>query len=125
MHTQEYLNYHEDMLNRWTPDNTDTNVPRLVAGDPNQNMRDSNREGWLQDGTHLRINTVSLGYTLPTGLIKGLASARVYATAQNLYTFQSYEGYNPDFTSGTFNPGFDFGSFPKPRTMMLGVQVGF
>jgi TonB-linked SusC/RagA family outer membrane protein len=125
MHTQEYLNYHEDMLNRWTPDNTDTNVPRLVAGDPNQNMRDSNREGWLQDGTHMRINTVSLGYTLPTGLIKGLASARVYATAQNLYTFQSYEGYNPDFTSGTFNPGFDFGSFPKPRTMMLGVQVGF
>ncbi|MHA6247237.1 SusC/RagA family TonB-linked outer membrane protein [Pontibacter sp. CAU 1760] len=125
MHTQDYLNYHEDALDRWTPTNTDTNIPRLVAGDPNQNMRDSNREGWLQSGTHLRINTVSLGYTLPTDLIKGLSSARVYATAQNLYTFQAYKGYNPDFTSGTFNPGFDFGSFPKPRTVMLGVQVSF
>ncbi len=125
MHTQDYLNYHEDALDRWTPNNTDTNIPRLVAGDPNQNMRDSNREGWLQSGTHLRLNTVSLGYKLPSNLVKGVSSARVYATAQNLYTFQAYKGYNPDFTSGTFNPGFDFGSFPKPRTMMVGVQLGF
>lgn len=125
MHTQDYLNYHEDALGRWTPENPSTTQPRLVAGDPNRNMRDSNREGWLQDGTHLRINTLSLGYTLPEGLIKGLTSTRIYTTAQNLYTFQAYKGYNPDFTAGTFNPGFDFGSFPRPRTILFGVQVAF
>ncbi|MCJ8164402.1 TonB-dependent receptor [Pontibacter sp. E15-1] len=125
VHTQGYQNYHEDALDRWTPTNTNTDIPRLVAEDPNNNMRDSNREGWLQSGTHLRINTLSVGYKLPANLVKGMTSARVYATAQNLYTFQAYEGYNPDFTSGTFNPGFDFGSFPKPRTIMLGVQLGF
>lgn len=125
MHTQEYLNYHVDMLDRWTPTNTNTGIPRVVAGDPNQNMRNSNREGWLQSGTHLRLNTISLGYRLPEGAIRGFSSARVYTTAQNLYTFQAYKGYNPDFTSGTFNPGFDFGSFPRPRTMMLGVQLAF
>lgn len=125
MLTTDYINRHEDILNRWTPENTNTDIPRLVANDPNGNGRDSDRKGWLQDGTYLRINTVSLGYTFPDKLIKGVTKMRVFATAQNLYTFQAYKGYNPDFTSGVFEPGFDFGSFPKPRTFMLGVQIGF
>ncbi|MCB0570247.1 MAG: TonB-dependent receptor [Phaeodactylibacter sp.] len=132
MHTQGYINYHEDALNRWTPQNTNTDVPRLVAGDPNENARDSNREGWLQDGAHLRVNTVSLGYTFPSGLIPYLSRLRIYATIQNLYSFQAYKGFNPDFVSrdllnnpSIFEPGFDFGSFPKPRTFLFGVQVAF
>ncbi len=125
MHTTDYINWHEDILDRWTPGNTDTDVPRVVIDDPNGNGRDSNRPGWLQDGKHLRLNTISLGYNLPTGIIKALQSARIYATCQNLYTFQAYKGYNPDFTSGVFEPGFDNGSYPRPRTYMLGVQVSF
>ncbi|MDJ1483795.1 TonB-dependent receptor [Cytophagaceae bacterium YF14B1] len=125
MHTTDYINYHEDAVNRWTASNPNNEYPRLVAGDPNNNQRDSDRKGWLQNGTYLRINTVSLGYKLPDNLIKGITNARVYLTGQNLYTFQAYKGYNPDFTAGTWNPGFDYGSFPKPRTLMLGVQVGF
>lgn len=125
MLSTDYINRHEDILNRWTPENTDTNIPRLIANDPNINSRDSDREGWLQDGSFLRINTLALGYTFKESFIKGINRARLYITAQNLYTFQSYKSFNPDFTSGVFNPGFDFGSFPKPRTLMLGVQVGF
>ncbi|WP_210466697.1 SusC/RagA family TonB-linked outer membrane protein [Rufibacter roseolus] len=125
MHTGGDDNWHEDILDRWTSTNTDTDIPRLIWTDPNENGRDSNREGWLQSGTHLRINTVSLGYNFKEGLVKGINKARVYVTAQNLYTFQKYKGYNPDFTAGVFEPGFDNGSFPKPRTVMLGVQVGF
>ena len=125
MHTAGDANYHQDIINRWTSVNTNTNIPRLDWNDVNQNGRNSNREGWLQDGTYLRINTLSLGYTLPKNLIKGVSSARIYSTAQNLYTFQKYKGYNPDFTAGVFEPGFDNGSYPKPRTIMLGVQVGF
>jgi TonB-linked SusC/RagA family outer membrane protein len=124
MGTTDYINRHEDILGRWTPNNTNTNIPRLVANDPNGNGRDSNREGWLQDGTYLRINTVSLGYNLPQNIVKGVSKARLYLTAQNLHTFQKYKGYNPDFTSGVFSPGFDFGSFPRPRTIMLGIQLG-
>ena len=125
MHSGGDANYHQDILNRWTSTHTNTNIPRLNWNDPNQNFRNSNREGWLQDGTFLRLNTISLGYTLPKKLIKALSTARVYATAQNLYTFQKYKGYNPDFTAGVFEPGFDNGSYPKPRTIMMGVQVGF
>jgi len=123
-HSAGALNYSTDMLNRWTPTHTNTDIPRLNDDDVN-NGKDSNRPGWLQNGTYLRINTVSLGYTLKTGLIKGLASARLYATVQNLYSFQKYQGYNPDFTSGVLNPGFDFGSYPKPRTIFIGVQASF
>lgn len=127
MLTMDFTNRHEDILQRWTPDNPSTIYPRLVAGDPNQNQRNSDREGWLQNGAHLRIQTISLGYTINTigNVLSKLQSARVYFTAQNPYTFQSYKGFNPDFTSGVFNPGFDFGSFPRPRTLMIGLQVSF
>lgn len=123
-HSAGALNYSTDMLNRWTPTNTNTDIPRLNDNDVN-NFKDSNRPGWLQKGGYLRINTISVGYSLKENIIKGLGSARVYATVQNLYSFQKYQGYNPDFTSGTLNPGFDFGSYPKPRTVMVGVQVIF
>jgi len=129
-HSAGALNYSVDMLNRWTPANTNTDIPRLNDADVN-NFKDSNRPGWLQSGTYLRINTVSIGYTLPRNVIKGLTSSRIYATVQNLYSFQKYKGYNPDFTTtsvynpAVFNPGFDFGSYPKPRTFMFGVQLRF
>lgn len=127
-----YSNYHQDLLNRWTPTNTNTTVPRMVLLDPNNNGRDSDRPNWLEKGTYLRINTVSLGYSLPAGIANSLIikSARIYITCQNLYTFTGYKGFNPDFQSGTLNPGFDGGtngnsSFPKPRTLMMGVQLRF
>jgi len=123
-HSAGAINYSKDMLNRWTPTNTNTDIPRLNDDDVN-NFKDSNRPGWLQSGTYLRINTVSVGYTIPASLIKGLSTSRIYATVQNLYSFQGYKGYNPDFTSGVLNPGFDFGSYPKPRTVMVGVQLTF
>ena len=126
MSTSDYGNSHEDILNRWTPTNTDTSIPRLMKNDANNNGRDSNRPGWLQKGDHLRLNTISLGYNIPEKIFKGIIhSPRVYATVQNVYTFQKYKGYNPDFNSGVFNPGFDQGSYPRPRTFMLGAQLSF
>jgi TonB-linked SusC/RagA family outer membrane protein len=133
MHTGGSVNYGSDMIDRWTPTHTNTDIPRLNVDDPNQNGRNSNRPGWLQNGTYLRINTLSVGYNFASGIIKGVTKARIYLTVQNLYSFQKYKGYNPDFTSITvfpltssiWNPGFDEGSYPKPRTIMAGVQLGF
>ena len=123
-HSHGSQNYSVDMLDRWTPEHTNTTTPRLSDLDVNNDV-DSNRPGWLQDGTYLRIANITLGYTLPADLIKGLTKARIYVAGQNLYTFQKYYGYNPDFSSGVLNPGFDFGSYPRPRTIMVGVQLGF
>ncbi|WP_037438097.1 SusC/RagA family TonB-linked outer membrane protein [Pedobacter antarcticus] len=126
MHTTDYINYHTDALNRWNPSNTNTEFPRLAAKDPNQNGVDSDRKNWLQKGDYLRINTVSLGYTFQNMQVNWMKDLRIYATAQNLHTFQSYKGYNPDFAqTRPFEPGFDPGSYPTPRTFLLGVQVKF
>ncbi|HRB51462.1 MAG TPA: TonB-dependent receptor [Niabella sp.] len=125
MHSGGDANYHQDMLNRYTSVNTNTNIPRLTWADPNRNWESSDRKGWLQDGSFLRINTVSLGYSLPDKLIPYVSSMRFYITSQNLYTFQKYKSYNPDYAYGVFTPGLDNGSFPKPRTILFGIQVGF
>ncbi len=139
MPTTGFTNWHEDILDRWTPTNTNTDVPRVVWQDPNNNQRDSDRPGWLQKGDYFRINTVSLGYTLPSNLVDAISasSVRFYVTIQNLAVFSKYDGFNPDFTSqvpnfgnsgtnpGLLNPGFDFGTFPRPRTTMVGVQIKF
>jgi len=125
MHTGGDANYHQDMLDRFTSTNTDTDIPRLNWEDPNRNWENSNRKSWLQYGTYLRINTLSLGYNFPKSMIPYVAKARVYVTAQNLYTFQKYKSYNPDYTYGVFTPGLDNGSYPKPRTILFGVQLGF
>lgn len=127
MPTSGFTNWHEDILNRWTPSNTSTEIPRVVWNDPNNNQRDSDRPGWLQKGDYFRIQTISLGYTFRPSVLRSLhmESARLYFTMQNVYTFKSYAGYNPDFQAGILNPGFDFGTFPRPRTSMLGVQIKF
>lgn len=127
MPTSGFTNWHEDILDRWTPTNTNTNVPRVVLDDPNNNGRDSNRPGWLQDGGYFRINTISLGYTLPERIASKMfmSNARFFVTLQNVGVISKYKGYNPDFQAGVLNPGFDFGTYPRPMTTMLGFQLKF
>ncbi|MBK9338176.1 MAG: SusC/RagA family TonB-linked outer membrane protein [Lewinellaceae bacterium] len=131
-------NYGTNLLNRWTPTNTNTDVPRVVMFDPNKNGRASSR--WLEDGSYLRISNVQLGYSLPTAVYSRLrmSKLRVYVAAQNLATFTKYTGFDPDFgNDGLFDRAIDQGSYPNrpftayggglpnPRTLMVGLQVGF
>lgn len=123
----QYSNHHTDMLNFWTPTNKNTMVPRPIIGDPNANGRASDR--FIQDGSYVRLQNFQVGYTLNTGKIgigKAFKSARVYFSGQNVLTITKYKGYDPDFISdGLFSRGFDIGSFPNPRTFMVGAQVTF
>ncbi|MFC0186283.1 SusC/RagA family TonB-linked outer membrane protein, partial [Pseudarcicella hirudinis] len=124
---EQYSNHHVDALNYWTPANTNTNVPRPVIGDPNANARDSDR--FVENGAYLRMQNAQIGYTVPQELLrklKGVNKVRVYVSGQNLFLITGYRGYDPDFSSdGLFSRGFDYGSYPNPRTVMLGLQVGF
>jgi hypothetical protein len=121
-------NYHKDILDRWTPSNTDASVPRMIFLDPNLNGRSSDRPEWLQKTNYLRLNTISIGYSLPQQVLDKLHLSRVrfYVTGQNLHTFTPYKGFNPDFQSiSILAPGFDFGTYPRPRTYMAGLQLSF
>ena len=123
------------VLNRWTPTNTVTDVPRAVWGDPNQNRRNSDR--FIEDGSYARLKNLTFGYTIPKTLISKikLEKVRVYVTGQNILTFTNYKGMDPEvsaFSQGnngnsTANAaaGTDFLTFPQPRTFIFGVNIGF
>jgi TonB-linked SusC/RagA family outer membrane protein len=118
----QYVNHHTDMLNYWTPENTNTNIPRPVIGDPNANARASDR--FIEDGSYLKLQNVQLGYTLPLNEELFVDRARIYVTGQNILTISDFRGYDPDFISdGLFARGFARGSFPNPRTFAVGIQV--
>lgn len=118
-----FFNATTDVLNAWTPTNTNTDVPRIATGDPNQNARASDR--FILDGSYLRLKNLSIGYTLSSSKIARLTNniltkARIYVTSQNLLTFTKYSGYDPEI-----NNGVDTGVYPQARTMTVGVNFGF
>jgi TonB-linked SusC/RagA family outer membrane protein len=123
----QYSNHHTDMLNFWTPTNTNTNIPRPVIYDPNGNGRFSDR--FVEDGSYLKLQNAQIGYSLPATIFrktKVFSSFRAYVSGQNLFTISKYRGYDPDFISdGLFSRGFDLGSFPNPRSILVGLQIGF
>jgi len=117
-------NSHTDMLNYWTPQNTNTNVPRPDESQANGNARASDR--FVEKGDYIKLQNVQIGYSVPLHDNKFIQKVRLYATGQNLLTISGYRGYDPDFISdGLFSRGFDYGSFPNPRTIIFGLEVSF
>ena len=114
-----------EMLDRWTPNNRDTNTPRAVTGDPNNNIRPSTR--FVEDGSYLRVQNIQLGYNLSTDLARklSLSGLRLYVSGKNLFTITGYRGHNPEvgtLTGGgrsSLTRGIDFGAYPIPRTCLL------
>jgi TonB-linked SusC/RagA family outer membrane protein len=119
------------VLNAWTYENPNNYFPRAVSGDPNGNVRTSNR--FIEDGSYLRLKNLTFGYTIPnsflTNLTKNnLSDFRVYVTTQNLLTFTKYKGYDPEVGSRvntTLTQGIDYGQFPQARSFVVGLQLGF
>lgn len=136
-----YSNYRRD-IDPWTPENTDTDFPRLgvsyatgAAGDPASadrgivsNVR-ANTDRWLENGSYLRLRNVELSYSIPQSVTGKLSvsNARVYVSGQNLFTFTEYTGLDPDVVGANFNlePGVDLGGYPASRIISLGLSVGF
>lgn len=120
------LNKSVDLLNAWRPDNTDTSVPRIAYKSSGSITNDMFSERFLQDATYLKIANITLGYNFPDRWFGGyLNNVRLYASAQNLATLTQYKGYNVDFAGGTFTPGYNYSSFPTPKTVMFGVNFSF
>lgn len=118
-----YYNQTDIMRNRWKGEGQITNVPRASYGDPMGNAQFSDR--WIEDGSYLRLRTVNLTYNIPLKL-KSIKYARVYATANNLFTLTNYLGYDPEFSaSGSiFMQGVDTTLEPQFRSVQLGVRIG-
>ncbi|TKT90815.1 SusC/RagA family TonB-linked outer membrane protein [Dyadobacter frigoris] len=120
------------VLNRWQNPGDVTDIAR--AGQNYGTAANNRNSSWfVENGAYARIRNVTLGYTVPGSKIKPLtgnvlSSIRLYVTAQNLFTFTNYSGYDPEVTgSGSFifGRGIDTGQVPQPRTFMFGIQLGF
>lgn len=122
-----YTNQLATVLNRYTVDNTTGNLPRYNEYN-NNNLRNSDR--YIEDGSYLRIQNVALGYNLPKDFIgkAKISNVRVYVSAQNLYTFTKYSGYDPEIGSynrSVLSQNVDNGHYPNPRTVTVGANIEF
>jgi TonB-linked SusC/RagA family outer membrane protein len=127
-----FFNAGTQVLNAWTPTNTNTNIPRAISSDPNRNARPSTR--FLEDGSFLRLKNVMIGYTVPVNFLDtrtrgAIKSLRVYVSAQNVLTFTKYTGYDPEVGNRTpgssLTNGIDFAVYPQPKSYQAGIQVSF
>ena len=131
-------NFSTQVLNRWTAEGTATSSsnPRLTRDDPNNNNRYSDR--WIEDAGYLRIQNLQLGYNLPKQKLSSwtnnfVSNMRFYLAVQNLATFTSYSGFDPEVTRAqsfqkgdfTLATGQDGGVSPLPRIIQLGWTVTF
>jgi TonB-linked SusC/RagA family outer membrane protein len=84
----------------------------------------------IEDGSYLRINNVTMGYTLPKSVLAAMkiSTFRVFGTVNNLATLTKYSGYDPDVTarrSDPLTPGVDFAAYPRSRTWVMGINLTF
>ncbi len=123
-----YDNQLVDAMDYYSATNTGSNNPRPIADSANNNLLISDR--YVEDGSYLRIQNITLGYSLPQDVISKykISRLRLYGSAQNLYTFTDYSGYDPEI--GSFNQnvllsGIDNGRYPVARTFLVGLNVEF
>ncbi|MRX65388.1 SusC/RagA family TonB-linked outer membrane protein [Maribacter sp. RZ05] len=116
-------NQYQSYTDRWTEENQTSNIPR-AKGEP---QLFSSRI--IEDGSFLRLKTVSLGYTIPSQFLKelGIRSFRTYVSAQNLITWTNYSGVDPEVSTrnSALTPGFDYSPYPRQRTLITGINIKF
>src|SRR5688500_7195639 len=124
-HANPYANYTTAILDRWHGPGSANSIPRVTENNRNwTNFSDL----YIHDGDFLRINNVTLGYDFSTLMEnKSLSQIRLYVSALNLFTFTEYEGMDPeiDYVVNSFSSGIDLGYYPRPSTLLLGLNVKF
>jgi TonB-linked SusC/RagA family outer membrane protein len=121
------VNYLTEAADFYSASNLDAALPRPSVYD---NINNAISTRFVEDGSYLRIQNVTLGYSVPSDILSKmkLSRLRIYATGQNLFTFTKYSGYDPEV--GSFNQdallsGVDSGRYPSPRLISFGCNIEF
>jgi TonB-linked SusC/RagA family outer membrane protein len=112
-----------DALRRWTPTNTNTDVPRANVNRPRE-LYDVH----VEDGSYIRLQTLAIAYRLPTRLVPHAENARVVLTGQNLHVWTDYTGFDPEvnsFGGDARARGVDLAAYPRTRSWSLGLNLTF
>lgn len=118
---------HKNQLKRWQNPGDITEVPRVTTIGNNYRLEQNSR--FLEDGSFLRLRTVSLGYTIPSSITKKIfiSSARIYFQGTNLFLLKSYIDPDPEVNVAGNNQnvqGLDLGTPPQPRIIEFGINIG-
>ncbi|MEN7551308.1 TonB-dependent receptor [Rapidithrix thailandica] len=126
---QAAYNKSEDVMNAWTPDNPNAEIPRLTLDDPNNNIRVSSY--YVEKGSYFKLYNVQLGYTFPSDKMKGM-DLRVFGQVNNVFTITNYGGMTPEIGLQNYSSrnrnldiGVDRGIYPPSRTFTLGLNLNF
>ena len=120
------LNMLATYADHWTFDNQTARYPRAI---PNPSTKRVYSSDLIEDASYLRLKTLSLGYNVPSKYIKALRmeQIRLYLSAQNLHTWTSYQGPDPEVSTknSPLTPGFDFSPYPRAKSVVFGINLTF
>jgi len=120
-----YINQYASYANRWSPDNQ-TNENYRTRGQGFIGYYSSKN---IEDGSYLRLKTLSLAYSLPVKLIRKLylSNLTIDVAAQNLLTWTKYSGLDPEVSTlnNVLQPGWDYSGYPQARTIVFGLKAAF
>lgn len=116
-------------VDRWTAENPNAKYPK-IGENPNQVGPNNFTSNLLEDGSYLRLRTLTLSFLMPESLQNRLrlSASRLYVTGTNLFTITDYSGFDPDVSAqsvGNTNRGIDIGAYPLARTITVGVSFNF
>ena len=118
------LNYFAPYADYWSFNNPNGQYPSLTANAASIRAFSTRL---IEDASFLRIKTVSFGYNLPKSVLQHIfiKSARLFASAQNLYTFTKYSGPDPEVSvkDSPFSPSFDYSPYPRTRVITFGANI--
>lgn len=119
-------NSYSSRMDRWTPDNPNTDEPRMTFADANRNA-ETFSDRYVEDASYIRLRTIQLGYKLPLSRFN-IETLRVYIAADNLFTVTDYTGFDPevaDLYQNALYYGVDQATYPNPQVFRAGVNLKF
>jgi len=117
-----------EVLRRWERPGQITDIPKAVSDGSTYNVHNSSR--FVEDGSYLRLKSLTLSYSLPGSWIKkvNLKNLTVYATANNLFTITNYSGFDPEVNykgNDSVIQGVDYGTYPQSKSYIFGISLQF
>jgi hypothetical protein len=111
-------NIEASLVDRWTLENPNTDIPRASNAVPIAS------DYFVESGNFFRFNNITVGYSIP---VKSdvISQLRVYLSAQNPYTIQSFSGYNPELPGGVMDSGIEMNPIPTTGKYIIGVNLNF
>jgi len=131
------------LLDRWTPDNQNTDVPAFIDAVTRQNANLPNKitlgknnsdrgrlQRYVEDGSYVRLRNITLGYSFPSSVLKkiGMRNVRAYVSGTNLITITKYTGYDPEVSAYNSNDaqiGVDLSNYPTSKIISFGINLTF